>query len=54
MVCPEGQIGHFELELKDVSVPKDGDGFLGLQPEGQRSRRKRTAEFSKTCAAAGA
>jgi len=26
------QIDHFELVLKVVSVPKDGDGFLGLTP----------------------
>jgi hypothetical protein len=25
---PKRQIDHFELVLKVVSVPKDGDGFL--------------------------
>ena len=56
-LAPKGKLDHFKLELKVVSVPKDGDGFLGLAPgvTGTRSRRIRTAEFSKTVAvAAGA
>jgi len=49
------KVVHFELELKVVSSPKRGDGFLSLTSEDVRSRRIRTAEFSKTDAvAAGA
>ena len=50
---PKRQIDHFELVLKVVSVPKDGDGFLRPRdPRVTRSRRIRTAEFSKTIAEA--
>jgi hypothetical protein len=50
------QTDHFKLELKVVSVPKDGDGFLrphalnGIASDAscEGSRRIRTAEFSKT------
>jgi hypothetical protein len=44
----DANFDHFELVLKVVSIPKDGDGYLGLVPEGSRSWRIRTAEFSKT------
>jgi hypothetical protein len=42
------QTDHFELVLKVVSSPKGRDGFLGLTSKDMRSRRIRTAEFSKT------
>jgi hypothetical protein len=32
VVSRRRQIVHFELVLKVVSIPKDGDGFLGLMP----------------------
>jgi hypothetical protein len=53
---PKRQAVHFELVLKVVALSEERvTGSLGPTPEGEGSRRIRTAEFSKTVAvAAGA